>query len=123
MSTRPGLTFRSTAARFSPLPKPLPWSLCGDGISLAETPVAAVGPDPCPSNATVSPAPIPAASAATVRYTSQGPRRRPGPGSPPPDPNPPSPDPNPPPPDPYEPPSPYAPLPPSPAPYRPPGPA
>ncbi len=76
MSTRPGLTFRTTAAWFSADPDPLPaWSSCGDGMSLEETP--AVGLDPEPANATVSPAPIPAASAATVRYTSRCPRRRP----------------------------------------------
>ena len=77
MSTRPGLTFRSTVPWFSPGPLPA-WLLCGDGTPLEETP--AVGLDPEPANATVSPAPTTAATAATVRYTSRCPRRRRGVG-------------------------------------------
>src|ERR1700722_5032553 len=91
MSTRPGLTLRSTAAWFSPGPLP-DCSLCGDGTPLDE--MAADGLGPGPSNATVSPAPIPAASAATVRYTSECPRRlRPARPAPPPPRPPPPPDP------------------------------
>jgi hypothetical protein len=73
MSTRPGLTFRSTVAWFSPGPL-LAWLSCGDGTSLEEAPAVAL--DPEPENPTVSPAPITAATAATVRYTSRCLRRR-----------------------------------------------
>ena len=66
MSTRPGLTFRSTAAGFRPEATPLSAALsCGEGMSPEETPADELGP--WPSKATVSPAPRPAASAAAVR--------------------------------------------------------
>ena len=64
ISTRPGKTFRSTAAWFSADPLRAALS-CGDGMPLEEMPVD--GPVPWRSKATVSPAPTPAASAATVR--------------------------------------------------------
>ena len=58
------MTFRSTAARFSPGPVPGCLS-CDDGMLRAE--VLADGDEPEPLKATVSPAPTQAASAPTVR--------------------------------------------------------
>ena len=70
MSTRPGLTFAATfaaAARLSGADEdPLPAALsCGPGTSFEEIP--ADGAAPWWPSATVTPAPMPAASAATVR--------------------------------------------------------
>ena len=66
MSTRPGITFFRTAAGLSGAAEaPLPDALsCGPGTSLEETPAAGVVL--WPPNATVAPAPMPAASAATA---------------------------------------------------------
>jgi hypothetical protein len=66
MSTRPAFTFLSTAARLSgaeadPLPAAL---LCGTGTSREEVP--ADDPGSRAPNATVTPAPMLAASAATA---------------------------------------------------------
>ena len=69
MSTRPGSTFFRTAATLSGAAEaPLPDALsCGPGTSLEETPAPAAGAGLWPPNATVAPAPTPAASAATAK--------------------------------------------------------
>ena len=66
MSTRPGSTFFRTASGLSGAAEaPLPDALsCGPGTSPEETPAA--GGVLWPPNATVAPAPTPAASAATA---------------------------------------------------------
>ena len=66
MSTRPGLTFFSTAAALSGADDPLPAALLfGPGTSPEEIPADGAGL--WWFSATVTPAPMPAASAATVR--------------------------------------------------------
>ena len=69
MSTRPGFTLSATFAAAAPVSgaeDPLPAALLrGAGTSFEEIP--ADGAEPWWSSATVAPAPMPAASAATVR--------------------------------------------------------
>ena len=66
MSTRPGSTFLRTVSGLSGAAEaPLPEALsCGPGTSLEETPAA--GAARWPPNATVTPAPMLAANAATA---------------------------------------------------------